>query len=46
MREGPSRNMYKRHMDKAKVGRFKEAGMGGVGGCAGVKIETTVLEQQ
>ena len=40
--EGPSRNMYKGHMEKATGGRFE----GGVGGCSGVKMETTVLEQQ
>ena len=36
------------HMDKAKLGRFElgwEAGMGGVGRCGGVEMETTVLEQ-
>ena len=39
--------MYKGHMDKAKEGRFKGGrGMGGVGGCGGVEMETTVLEQQ
>ena len=42
-----SRNMYKGHMDKAKGGGFKgERWDGGTGGCGGVKMETTVLEQQ
>ena len=34
--------MYEGHMDKAKGGRFE----GGRGDCGGVKMETTVLEQQ
>ena len=40
--EGPSRDMYKGHMDKAKGGRLVqgwEAGMGGV------KMEKTAPEQ-
>ena len=36
--------MYKGHMDKVKGGRF-EGGRWGWG-CGGVKMETTVLEQQ
>ena len=46
--EGPSRNMYKGHMDKAKWGRFEGRRWGWVeqSGCGGVKMETTVLEQQ
>ena len=39
--EGPSRNMYKGHMDKAKGGRFK----GGAEGMVVREMETTVLEQ-
>ena len=32
--EGPSRNTYKGHMDKAKEGSFKGGRwMGGAGGC-------------
>ena len=40
--------MYKGHMDKAKGGRFKGRRQGwvGHGGHDGVKMETTVLEQQ
>ena len=39
--------MYKGHMDKDKGGTFKgEAGMNGVGEHDGVKMETTLLEQQ
>ena len=45
MGEGPSGNMYKGHMDKAKGGRI-EGGRLGWGGHGGVKMETTVLEQQ
>ena len=46
MEEGLSRNMYKRHMDKAKVGLDQgwKVGMTGVGGSGGEKMETTVLE--
>ena len=43
--EGPTRNMYKGHVDKATVGRF-EGGRQGWVGLGGVKMETTVLEQQ
>ena len=44
----PSRNMYKGHMDKAKVGRFEGGRQGwvGQGWCGGVKMETILLEQQ
>ena len=41
--------MYNGHMDKAKVGRFKGGRHGWMGwgaGHGGVKMETTVLEQQ
>ena len=39
--------MYKGHMDKAKVGRFKvEPRMGGAGGCDRMKMETTVFENK
>ena len=41
--EGPSRNMYKGHMDKAKGW---EVGMGGVRGRGRGKLKTTVFEQQ
>ena len=46
--EGPSRNMFKGHMDKAKGGRFEGGRQGwvGQGQHGGVKMETTVLEQQ
>ena len=47
--EGPSRNMYNGHMDKAKGCRFEGGnwGWGGQGGLVGsVKMETTVLEKQ
>ena len=43
--------MYEGHMDKAKGGGFEGGrqgwvGWGGVGWPGGVKMETTVLEQQ
>ena len=48
-RGGPSRNIYKGHMDKAKGGRIE----GGMWGCVGQEgsvgnwgMETTVHEQQ
>ena len=43
-----SRNMYKGLMDKAKAGRLEGRRWGwvGLGGHGGVKMETTVLEQQ
>ena len=46
--EGPSRNMYKGHMDKTKGGRFKGGRQGwvGQGACGGVKMDSTVVEQQ
>ena len=47
IREGLSRNMYKGHMDKAKVGRIEGRRWGWVEWGVGVrKMETTVLEQQ
>ena len=44
--EGPSRNMHKGHMDKAKGGRRVGGGDGWGGGHCGVKMEKTLLEQQ
>ena len=42
-----SRNMYKRHMDKAKGVSLRVEGRDGWGrGCSGEKRETIVLEQQ
>ena len=43
-----SRNMYKGHMDTAKMGRIKGGKQGWMGGSGsgGWKIETTVLEKQ
>ena len=38
--------MYKGHMDKDKRGRSKGGRQGWIGGCGGVKMETTVLEHK
>ena len=45
-KEGPSRSMYKGHMEKVKGVMF-EGGRQGLGDLGeGVKMDTTVLEQQ
>ena len=47
IREGPSRSMCNRHMDKPKgVGFRVGGGDRWAGGCGGVRMETIVLEQQ